>query len=231
MNPIPTRFLGTLLNSTTRRNLLVSGAAGLVVGCTIPPTITNLVSAVDLVLRGVPDAPFTPEYIENLPYATLTAKIGKGQRVLLVLSEFDGPDLKWQSANNATLVTRGGRLIKTAGLDYNLRETQGIEDDPISSRNLQFEGKFMRTVDIQAGGYGIPIESTFNIIGQEKIKILNNERITIKIDEINSARSIRWKFKNTFWLDTDTGFVWKAIQHFNPLSPPIEIQITKPANQ
>lgn len=178
---------------------------------------------------GTPDAPFTPEYIENLPYATLTAKIGRGQRSLLVLARYDGLNLLWASANESALVTRNGRLIKTAGLERNLLDTQGISEDPIVSGRSNFEGKFLRTVDLDTGRYGIPIESNFDIQEQATIQILNKEHNTLVIREKNRAQSLHWNFTNTFWLDINTSFVWKSIQHFDPSTPPVEIQITKPA--
>lgn len=181
-------------------------------------------------MRGVPDAPITPEYVANLPYASMTAKIGRGQRSLLVLAEYDGPDLRWVAANDAALVTRNGRLVKTAGLDRNLRDTVGLEDDPIAAATFEFAGLHLRKVDLWSERrFGVPIESTFEVIGRQTISILDNGHDTLVVRERNRAQSVRWSFDNIFWLDFQTGFAWKSLQHFDPSTAAVELQITKPA--
>ena len=216
--------------AVSRRHFLVAAAATAASGCAVSPTIANLADVAGLVVRGAPDAPVTPEYVANLPYATLTAKIGRGQRALLVLAAYDGPDLRWAATNNAALVTRSGRLVKTAGLDRDLRGTHGIEDDPIAAATFAFAGVHQREVDIgPRGPYGVPIDSTFEVRGRETIRILDTDHDTLVVQESNRARSIRWNFDNHFWLDFTTGYAWKSVQNFEPHSPPVEIQITKPA--
>ena len=230
MNPIPESNFNLASDAPTRRHILLAGSAALLTGCSVPHTITNLVNVTGLLVLGAPDAPFTPDYVKNLPYATLTAKIGRAQRALLVLAEYDGPDLRWVSANDAALVTRNGRLIKTAGLERNLRSTHGLEDDPIANKALNFAGAHMRSIDLAPDGpFGVPIGSTFEVLGRESIKILGNSHDTLVVRESNRAQSIRWKFNNTYWLDSQTGFMWKSVQHFDPSTKPVEIQITKPA--
>ena len=62
----------------------------------------------------------TPELIENIPYASLTLKIGRGAPGLLILESVDGNKQTWVSADGVYLVLEKGRIIKTAGLFNNL---------------------------------------------------------------------------------------------------------------
>ena len=52
---------------------------------------------------------------------------------------------------------------------------------------------------------------------------------TLAVVERNRARVVRWNFENRYWLDFQTGFAWKSVQHFVPGVNPIDIEITKPA--
>ena len=195
-------------NVVTRRRLIAAGGAFLVSGCTMPPVIGNAINAARTVVTGAPDVPISPEYVANLPYASMAAKIGRGPRSIVVLGKYDGADLHWISADNAVVVTRNGRITKTAGIGKDLLGTQGIEDDPVAAATFAFEGIHTRTVDVTDPGaiYGIPIESTFEVVDRETIQILDRERDTIKVFESNTAMTVRWRFRNEFWLISSRGF-------------------------
>lgn len=47
------------------------------------------------------------------------------------------------------------------------------------------------------------------------------------VRERNDARSLRWSFDNEYWLDFQSGYVWRSIQHFSPDSDPIAIEVFK----
>jgi hypothetical protein len=217
-------------NGVTRRHLLAGSGACVVSGCTVPPVIGNAFN-VARTLAGPPDVPISPEYVANLPYASMAAKIGKGPRSLVVLGRNEGSDMHWISADRAVIVTRNGRVKATFGIGMDLLDTQGLENDPVAAATFAFEGLHTRTVDLADPRklYGTPIESTFEVVGRETIQILGQDKDTIQIEELNSATSIRWNFKNQFWFDFNSGFLWKSVQHFVRNVPPIETEILKPA--
>ena len=215
----------------SRRHVISVGAAFFASGCSLPPVFGNAIGAAQLLVSGAPDTPISPEYVDNLPYASMAAKIGRGPRVLLVLGRFDGPDLHWISADNTAVVTRNGRVTKTTQIGRDLLDTQGIEDDPVATGNMAFEGTHDRTVDLRDPSevFGIPITSTFRIVARETIKILDREIDTLKVEERNIASTVRWEFENMYWFDFQSGFLWKSVQHFARNTPPIELDILKPA--
>ena len=218
-------------NAITRRQMVTAGAAYLVSSCTIPPVIGNAIDAAQILVTGAPDVPISTEYVDNLPYASMAAKIGRGPRSLLVLGRYDGPDLHWISADNAAVVTRNGRLVKTAGIGIELLDTQGIENDPVAAATFAFDGVHTRTVDLQdpARVYGVPITSTFEVLARETIEILDRPRDTLAVRESNTAGTIRWSFENRYWFDFESGFLWKSVQHFARNVAPLEMEILKPA--
>lgn len=179
-------------------------------------------------MRGAPDAPVSAEYVARLPYASVGARVGRGQRSLLVLGRYDGPDRHWISADRAALVTRNGRLIRLFGIGADLRDTRDIEGDPIAAATFAFEGQHRRSIDLGAPvKYGIPIESTFTVQRRETIIILDRQHDTLVVREENHARVIRWSFDNEYWLDFDSGYVWRSVQHFAPEMPPVTLEIYK----
>ncbi len=51
----------------------------------------------------------------RVPYASIGVRIDGGPQILLVLATATGPDLLWTSGAQVAIVTRGGRILKTAG--------------------------------------------------------------------------------------------------------------------
>ena len=232
MNDIPQRDSTSEHYRPARRTVLTGGAALVLSGCTLPPVISSLATIVRVGALGVADAAFTNEYVAKLPYATISAKIGRGQRSLLVLARRDGPDLHWISSDRAVLVTRNGRLVRALGVagGVDLRDTAEIAADPVASESFSFPGRWMRVVDLGQGHtYGIPIESTFTIRGREVTAILDHQFDTLHVTEQSDAVGMRWRFTNEFWFDFTTGFCWKSIQHFAPDVAPVAIEVLKPA--
>ena len=197
----------------------------------MPPVIGNAVNAARSLVSGAPDVPISREYVTNLPYASIAAKIGRGPRSLLTLGRYDGPDLHWISADDVAVVTRNGRVIRTAGIAVGLRDTQGLNDDPVTSGTFDFDGIHTRIVDLEdlTRTYGVPISSAFEVVGRETITILERDYDTLAVREFNDAATIRWAFQNFFWFDFQTGFMWKSEQHFARNTPPLEIEVLKPA--
>jgi hypothetical protein len=227
--PHPTNSVST--DCITRRQIVTASAALLISSCAIPPVIVNAIDTAIILGAGAPDTLISTEYVNNLPYASMAAKIGRKQRSLLILGRYDGPDLHWISADNAAVVTRNGRLVKTAGIGMDLLDTRGIETDPVAAATFAFDGVQTRTVDLQetARMYGVPITSRFEVIGRETIKILGRPQDTLAVRETNVAGTIRWSFENRYWFDFKSGFLWKSTQHFARNVAPLEMEVLKPA--
>ena len=61
----------------------------------------------------------------------------------------------------------------------------------------------------------------------EVIEILDRKYEVILIKEIVENKKIAWKHENLYWVDPETGFVWKSLQQIAPNVPPISLEITK----
>ena len=187
-----------------------------------------MATAAQIAVRGAPDAAVSAEYVARLPYASVGARVGRGQRSLLVLGRYDGPDRHWISQDRAAVVTRNGRLIRLYGIGADLRDTRDIEDDPIAASTFAFEGLHRRSLDLGSPvKFGVLVESTFSVRGRETIRILDTQHDTLVVAEENNAVGMRWSFINEYWLDFDTGYVWRSVQHFAPDMPSLTLEVYK----
>jgi len=201
-------------------------------GCTESPVLANAAAALKFVAVGLPDTEINRELVSKIPYASLSAKIGKGPRSLLILNRYSDEEKHWISADRAVLVTRHGRVVKTVGFPENLLGTANLSPDPVNRKlhTLKKPLRFLRTVDLDAENYfGIPIYSVFEPLGAREIVISGITIKTYLVREKNRARTINWSFTNYYWVDAFDGYVWKSVQHIARSFDPVRIEILKPA--
>jgi hypothetical protein len=190
----------------------------------------TVVDAFRISVLGHPNVPIKRSTVSSLPYASIGAKIGKGPRSLLILWREDRKDLHWLSADNAAIVTRNGRVVKTAGLPENLRDTRSVGQDPLAT-GLVSEGaptNYRRVVETDAPTYDLEIQSRFERIGARQITIAEIEFDTILYEEECAAKTVNWSFRNRYWVDPADGFVWRSQQAIARSFPQIEIEVLKP---
>ena len=214
----------------TRRTFLAAGCGIAANGCSAIPVVNSALEVAKLGIVGQPDLPLKREAISKLPYASMTARVGKSQQALFILGFSRGADQHWVTASGQSLVLRGGRLVKTAGLGDDLLFTRALGGDPVDGQ-LHREGvppKFSRIVDA-GDSHGLIVDSEFKIIGGEKIMIVEIELRTVLVRERNVARTNNWDFDNYYWIDPGDGFVWKSEQVFARNVPPVRYEILKPA--
>ena len=100
----------------------------------------TIIDAYKLTFQDRPSPPFTREYITKLPYASISAKIGKGPKSLLVLWRVENNEQFWLAADGVVLGMKKGRILKTAGLPETIIDTIPINNDPIYLMGQNFFG-------------------------------------------------------------------------------------------
>jgi len=192
----------------------------------IAPGYTEAFKAMKNVIVGYEDQLVTNELVNNIPYASSSMKIGKGPTGLIILESISSEKLTWVSADGVFLVTRNGRVIKTAGLNNNLigfngpyRKTNLLNqvDGTSYSYYFSYDVPYLRNLEVKA---------TINKKGEVKVNLLGGERLLTLIEEEISNNFIGWSAVNKFWIDKD-GFVWKSEQHISPKVPKIILEVTK----
>lgn len=213
----------------SRRHVVTCLAALGVSACGENRLGSNVVRAIQLTTTGMPSPEISRERVNNLPYASIAANIGKGPRTLLILWRTERDDQHWLAADGVAVVTRGGRVVKTAGLPANLRESLPIGQDPLAKglQDVTASVNAARIVDTD-DAYGTRIDSTFEALGPATISIAEINFETLVFRETNRVLHLNWAFENMYWVDPADGFTWKSRQYFSRAYPPLEIEILKP---
>ena len=68
------------------------------------------INSFNRVIFGYPDYPLTREMIEDIPYASLRIKIGKGPAGLMILQEKTDGKYSWVSKDSVLLKIKEGRI-------------------------------------------------------------------------------------------------------------------------
>lgn len=179
-----------------------------------------------------PQAHITREKVKALPYAQIAVALDDNQPALVVLAEATGPDLHWVSQDRVVFVTRGGRLIQTAGLPADLQATSLVDTDPVIASRLHLLSgpvTVRRYLDLENIGYGVAVESVVTPQQPETIAVLDRSLATVRIAETCRAAQIDWEHTNLYWADTRSGRIWRSRQHVHPDTPAITITVLKPA--
>ncbi len=166
-----------------------------------------------------------PEIINNIPYASILVKIGKGPEALMILQNINNEDYVWVSADGVYLVTNNGKIIQTYGLINNLKEklSSSLNWDEDLYENKEF---------ISYNSYNPPALQNLKVISQYTYKGKENIELTFGnknlnlIEEKISSKEVGWSELNFYWVD-ENNFVWKSIQHISPKLPEIYIEVTK----
>ncbi len=204
------------------------------IGGTIGGSFSNAYKAISSSISGYEDYPITRELVDQIPYASLRMKIGKGPAGLLILESKKGDEYTWVSADNIYIVTKWGRIIRAQGLTNNLTDIYSSEPSfkEILQSNAFLTGENFRYISLDnPEAFGIRVKVSYTKIGSEGVSILDRTRQLILIEEKIENAYIKWRHTNKYWVDQETGFVMQSFQVIAPNLPPILIQITKKPSQ
>ena len=190
--------------------------------------------AISSLISGYEDYPMTRELVDQIPYASLRMKIGKGPAGLLIKKKKKGDEYTWVSADNVYIVIKEGRIIRALGLTNNL--THVYSSEPSFKEILQtsdsLTGEKFRYVSLDnPEAFNIRVKVSYKKIGPVDVSILDRTRQLILIEEKIENAYIKWRHTNKYWVDQETGFVMQSFQVIAPNLPPILIQITKKPSQ
>lgn len=204
------------------------------IGCSGLPTnvagtFTQTFKAVGALVYGYEDYPITQDLVDQIPYASLRMKIGKGPAGLLILESTDNNEYTWVSSDNIFITTKGGRIVRAQGLNNNLIDFFSSEPSfyKVLNDDYLFEQQFRYISLDNPEVVNLKLKISYKKVRTETITILNQEKKLVLIEENIENSYIRWSHINKYWVDEETGFVWQSIQEIAPNIPPILIQITK----
>lgn len=202
--------------------------ASLLTGCSTSTnqTFETLYSAFGPTTDGVE---LSAEKIRALPYASAYVKVGDGPKAFVVLAYADADTLSWMSQDGVMFVTQHGRLIKTVGLDNDLRFVGNLENDPlVISRLDKSQSISWQSMGEWSKNYtsGYLLSANYSRGGKELLPIIDRHYMTTIVEEkISTINNITWC--NYFWIDDNSGQVRKIQQQLGPSLPIIEITYLK----
>ena len=173
----------------------------------------------------------TREQAAAIPYASLGYTLDGGNQGLLVLATDSGGDLLWTSAAHVVIVTREGRIIRTVGLGKDLSNVTSRDQSGLPPVATAVRAPFSSTrlADFpDLGLYGVRVSCRTTLAGRQSVKILGQLIATLRVDEACTSRNPDWSFTDSFWVDKDSGFVWRSRQHVHPKGMLVETEIFRP---
>ncbi len=195
----------------------------------IAPNYIDAYENIKGLIFGFQDYPITRDLVENIPYASLKLKIGKGSAGLLILQEKIAKNLTYLSADNVRIVLHNGKIIRTAGLDNNLVD---IKEPKNSFENfLRSEKNEIFYYSYSTYDYPVLVDMknkiTLKKLGTEVVEILDTKYSLVKFQETVENSYLGWKVTNFYWIDEADYFVWRSQQSISPLLPKIDYEVTK----
>ena len=171
------------------------------------------------------------EQAASIPYASMGYRLNGARQNLLVLATDTNGDLLWTSANHVVLVTRDGRLVRTVGLPRNIASVTPTLNAAMTPPSQVLKSAFtsVRSADFPDDGhYSVPIQCKTISRGRATITILGKALSTVRADEICESSSLGWSFRDSYWVDAQSGFVWRSIQHLTPKGDTVETEVLRP---
>lgn len=176
---------------------------------------------------------YTPELIASVPFATIGLAAGPTRMIPVALDTIRNGEHVWLTDDPYAIVTRGGRIIRTAGFDRNLSITREAGADPVAEGGLhriQETVETRRLIDFNDDlVFGIEAKCRLIPKDEDVISILELDHLVRVVKERCYAPRVHWRFTNRHWVDLQTGRVWRTHQHFHPLMPPLTIEVLRPS--
>lgn len=163
------------------------------------------------------------EQIKQSPADLIYVKKNELATVVLALAFIESGQYKWVSVDNGALIEKDGRIIKTLSLDSNLDFISSDASDPLASpSNIDNTTTWQRKIDFNSAQYGVVLNSTFTVLGNQSLTIQDKIIETILIEEqVDLIENESHKYEqshwiNQFWLHKETGKLLRSKQRIIP---------------
>lgn len=181
--------------------------------------------------KPAPTPEMTRAQLNEIPFATIALSFGEGRRTFLVPLADNGGYLNYLDARSRGLVMFGGAVSGTQALGQDLEAVRHQPNDPVAYPTpvANWPGQVYRDYQFaQRSGaeYSITLSCVFERLASETIDIVEINFDVVRISEIctNAMRQIT----NTYWVEADTGFIWKSRQWLGPHLDQATIEIIRP---
>ena len=164
---------------------------------------------------------YTVEEIAASKADLMQIKAGDRDAASLALAYIDGEKYRWVSGDKVIFTMHHGIIVKTEGLNHDLYYTGNLQHNPLATNNvLPFNWK--RKVDIDSIGYGVPVDSSWRIEGEETREYLGFSVPVIKVietvdfSEYTPFIDVGLSWENTYFLHKYSKELLASKQQFSP---------------
>ena len=129
------------------------------------------------------------------------------------------------SEDGVSLYTKNGRVIKTEGLEH---DVSIISSNPnsISWKDIS-ENQFIYSVNLSNPDFlsASIVENKKFVDYMDITKIEDGKKVKVKkIHGFGSIEQIKWRYKNLYYINEETGILEKSVQHIHPRLEPLHLQ-------
>lgn len=191
-------------------------------------TYHSYVDTLKLAFSTTPDAELTLDEVQQSQYDLLYVTHGERAQAVMVLMHLEAGQHKWVSADNAMLIMKQGRLVRTLGFEHDLLHLTNTINDPVQRiSTIQPDSSWLRLADWGNGEYGYTLRSSFEVMPAQELTVFQHTMSTTLVVEHVSYedKANYWRFdgnwQNYFWFDSKTGTLLKSEQTLAPFWQPI----------
>jgi len=173
----------------------------------------------------------TRDQAAAISFASMGYSLDGGNQAMLILATDNGGELLWTSSAHVVIVTRGGRVVRTLGLDHDLSGLTARNNTPPPPLAAAMQAPFASTrlEDFpELGLYGVEVSCRAHMVGRQSIQILGQAVSAVRVDESCRSNRPEWSFTDNFWVDAGSGLVWRSRQHVHPQGGTVETEIFRP---
>jgi hypothetical protein len=169
--------------------------------------------------------------LNKIPYATISVSADGGPRAYLVPLANNAGYLDYRDAASNSVRILGGAVAAFETTGYDLDAVRYDPADPIAyPRPLAlWSASVWRQYQLSArhhNAYVISLKCVFQIQERKAIEIVEINFDLTRITEV--CTNARRQVTNTYWIDQDTGFIWKSEQWLGPKIGHVSIELIRP---
>lgn len=174
-------------------------------------------SSVNNVVFGFPEYEITQEIYDEFENSFLKIRFGRGPHAILILAYVDNDIYEWVGADDVSIFTKNGRIIKTSGLMHNFEVIKPLEK--LYSSTEVYESINLLNPDLFSATLKHSISTD-----EKKLTKLGNTINVNRIKDNISLDIIGWKKQDVYYQNSVTQQIEAIEQHIHPELPAVKVE-------
>jgi hypothetical protein len=174
-------------------------------------------SSVNNVVFGFPEYEITQEIYEEFENSFLKIRFGRGPHAILILAYVDNDIYEWVGADDVSIFTKNGRIIKTSGLVHNFEVIKPLEK--LYTSNEVYESINLLNPDLFSATLKHSISTD-----EKKLTKLGSTINVNRIKDNISLDIIGWKKQDVYYQNSVTQQIEAIEQHIHPELPAVKVE-------